>query len=66
MSTPSKEQNSDYEINLFGENFVSEFYDQNTDKIFYPSQEIRLVERENKEFIINRLDFIIHVQFCVT
>ena len=54
-NTPSREQKTHYQINFFGENLVNKFFDQHNDKIYlFPSQEIRLVERKNDGFVINR------------
>ena len=47
-NTPSREQKTHYQINFFGENLVNEFVDQDNDKIYlFPSQELRLVERNS-------------------
>ena len=47
-NTPSREQKTNYQINFFGENLVNELVDQDNDKIYlFPSQEIRLVERNS-------------------
>ena len=45
---PSGEQKTHYQINFFGEKLVNELVDQDNDKIYlFPSQEIRLVERNS-------------------